>query len=31
MHAWWLLGALLGCNGMILAAIVVMIGKIRKG
>ena len=31
MHAWWLLGALLGCNGMILALVVVMIGKIRKG
>jgi hypothetical protein len=31
MHAWWLLGALLGCNGMILALVVVMLGKIRKG
>jgi hypothetical protein len=31
MHAWWLLGALLGCNGMILALVVVVIGKIRKG
>ena len=30
-HAWWLLGALIGCNGMLIAVVVVVLGMIRKG
>ena len=30
-HLWWLVGAVLGCNGMILALVLILLGSIRKG
>lgn len=30
-HLWWLGGAVMGCNGMIMALVLILLGSIRKG